>query len=725
MSIEKLKDHYSFTSQPSIYEEESMTALQLAGRLGAKLNEVIVRVNDIPDEVADAVDDVLRGGTFDKLIDEKMDNVNRRLDAISGTLTPGSTTFDAEIVDARVSKDGFTYPNLGEAIRSLEDQTTRQLGQFVSVNRLNPNTVVSGYLDPTYGAIMESGEYLTTDFIPIGKGETLALFHKDMTPLQLRFVATYDNNKRTIANPTGTKVMTYTQSGEVGYIRITYKPIAEASDLMVSDIETSSFAKYGEGKIVDSAIPEVMTNTSDKLIYTNRFSLTESESGYVNYLSGLVQENSSYLTSGFTKVKPGETLSLYNNRADVLTIRMVAFYDLKGQHIGGVSSDSTVIRIPAGVRFMRYSFKLEYGSDLMLTDSGAYKYLEPGEVAIRKSVTEIGTTKTNKALIHRESVLPANTTVELTDYPVFVQNGFTITVTGNVTSAGTISVGRKGGANKGTYGSVWFEINNGGIGRYEYYDAENSECIDSLGKGSSGVELINAFTITIKVGFNNHYKVTFATNTDAEIKKLEWEGVTSTNLYTGIPFLKSTTPINNLSFSISNEALHSDVWIFGDSFNGFGYGRVGSALRDKFGVTGFLSDMAPGSTSYDAYTDLIKALAFNKPKTLVWYVGLNDNYADFATYLEKVQNLCDANGITLILNLIPNTPNLDRSQHRVAVKASGYRYVDSYGAVGGVPGWLANMLDSMDETHPTECGAFALASRLIADVPELQELKGE
>lgn len=44
MSIEKL-NHYSLESIPSVYDEEAMTALEMCGRLGKKVNEVISAVN--------------------------------------------------------------------------------------------------------------------------------------------------------------------------------------------------------------------------------------------------------------------------------------------------------------------------------------------------------------------------------------------------------------------------------------------------------------------------------------------------------------------------------------------------------------------------------------------------------------------------------------------------------------------------------------------------------
>ena len=45
MSIEKLSPHYAMQNIPTVYDEEALTALEMCGRMGAKLNEVISAVN--------------------------------------------------------------------------------------------------------------------------------------------------------------------------------------------------------------------------------------------------------------------------------------------------------------------------------------------------------------------------------------------------------------------------------------------------------------------------------------------------------------------------------------------------------------------------------------------------------------------------------------------------------------------------------------------------------
>jgi len=51
--IEKLNQHFSFTNPASIHDEEALTALELAGRQGAKINEIVEDQNALRQETGD------------------------------------------------------------------------------------------------------------------------------------------------------------------------------------------------------------------------------------------------------------------------------------------------------------------------------------------------------------------------------------------------------------------------------------------------------------------------------------------------------------------------------------------------------------------------------------------------------------------------------------------------------------------------------------------------
>lgn len=159
--------HYSIENPACIYDEEAMTALELAGRTAAKVNEVIdaqakneastvlrltqqdaqieqqnERIDDfqnegIPSAVYEAMQDALADGVFDTLISEYAGDLTERVDNLLATVPEGGTTMDAEVIDGRHGADGFTYLNIGGAIRaqventiSVADQKVRNSGVY-------------------------------------------------------------------------------------------------------------------------------------------------------------------------------------------------------------------------------------------------------------------------------------------------------------------------------------------------------------------------------------------------------------------------------------------------------------------------------------------------------------------------------------------------------------------------------------------------------------------
>ncbi len=131
--IEKI-GHYSLENLASIYDEEAMTALELAGRTAKKVNEVIDQSNKldedtrawmetttevtIPLEVEAEVDQQIKNGTFDQQIDRSLNGLNERVDNLLGSMSEGGTTMDAEVIDIRMGYDGTQHENAGNSVRS-------------------------------------------------------------------------------------------------------------------------------------------------------------------------------------------------------------------------------------------------------------------------------------------------------------------------------------------------------------------------------------------------------------------------------------------------------------------------------------------------------------------------------------------------------------------------------------------------------------------------------
>ncbi len=157
MSIKKLNHHYSMENPASVYDEEAMTALELAGRTTAKVNECVEMVNGLgeaveafdrkvegyddtlntfvqnakedldthmenqekalPATVTAEIKEQLASGALNHVVIEHTQELEDRLDNLLSTVEEGETTRNAEILDARLGNGGVTYETLGEAIR--------------------------------------------------------------------------------------------------------------------------------------------------------------------------------------------------------------------------------------------------------------------------------------------------------------------------------------------------------------------------------------------------------------------------------------------------------------------------------------------------------------------------------------------------------------------------------------------------------------------------------
>lgn len=161
----KFPAHYSMTNPASVYDEESMTALEMCGRLANKVNEMIdaliqldsettqalvdqaqalkvaVEVT-IPEAIRQDVQDHINGGTFARQINAYLNNLNERLDNFMSTVHAGSTSGDAELYDIRVDGSGYGHPSAGDAVRSLYADVHGALQTGAS--RATPGVVVGG-----------------------------------------------------------------------------------------------------------------------------------------------------------------------------------------------------------------------------------------------------------------------------------------------------------------------------------------------------------------------------------------------------------------------------------------------------------------------------------------------------------------------------------------------------------------------------------------------------
>lgn len=171
MGIDKL-NHYSLQNPASVYDEEALTALELAARTAGKTNECVEALNqmeaDLPDKVEAAVQRHIDGGAFDQQVDEfagelageiasvddKLsqeitdveNNLNKRINNIVANAGDGSVP--SEVVDARMDGYGTLNTSLSESIKK---QTKDAVNSYTGFMYLGGNTPISFTYDDAGG----------------------------------------------------------------------------------------------------------------------------------------------------------------------------------------------------------------------------------------------------------------------------------------------------------------------------------------------------------------------------------------------------------------------------------------------------------------------------------------------------------------------------------------------------------------------------------------------
>lgn len=146
------------------------------------------------------------------------------------TLTEGSTTGDAELIDIRVGADGTTYENAGSAVRgqitdlktNLSDNNNNIKKTILDDGYLHlPHLYTQGAINAT-GAENSTGAWIkSTDYIPVAEGDIIKYTGatKDANDVTLsRYIALYGADKSFVSR---TGFTTLTIPTGVSFVRIT------------------------------------------------------------------------------------------------------------------------------------------------------------------------------------------------------------------------------------------------------------------------------------------------------------------------------------------------------------------------------------------------------------------------------------------------------------------------------------------------------------------------
>ena len=270
-----------------------------------------------------------------------------RIDNLT-TLQDGSTTGDAELIDARIDKDGNTHVNVGEHIRTVSSQLSSEITDVKGdlVKRLLEN----GYKNDlvwNQGAInSQTGEITPSDIVIYSDKFIVTPKTKFITSELYLFVAYYDNNDGYLGGSSTVGLTEYCNPTFYGYCRVA----------IWKKEETSIDVSYG-----NKLFYKLENDFSDLNLF-DRSSFFETK-GYYSVYNGRFVHDDKFASTGLIPVIPGDFIVAGEPNAVYST--QYTFWNEQGEFVTGISSIDGAI-VPQNVKFVRIPTNINGISEFML-----------------------------------------------------------------------------------------------------------------------------------------------------------------------------------------------------------------------------------------------------------------------------------------------------------------------------------------------------------------------
>lgn len=734
-----------------LYKNEARSSISLTKDVASKINELVDAYNTfsktdlawkqdqdgrirgailyMKDNLQNTLDDMMRqlekDGFVDKRITANMQQfanevsaLTIRLDNLLGSMTEGSTTADAELIDIRTGSNGERYTNAGEGIRNQIERLDREIAEITEEIALKP----VGYykrtrIDMTSGALLKTSESTDTYEVHVVPGDT---YYISQMAGGRDGVALYDASGKFVSllTPLLSQMNTYfTMPANVSIVRYAVPNSAVNIGYIIPKDKADAYLSGYRRVLSDTTAlnqimhDELQNEFISQFGYRNRLNPNTVTTGwYVSDELGTLLPNTNYNVSDFVQIEPGETLCLFDEEMNVIDIRTMAAYDKGKNRVDGYQYTSSYTQ-SGDVKYIRFTIPASY-SKVMIANENATKFIEYGaggiinpeslpSVIVENQSTLMGT----EAVRNYNGFVTATAKQTITAFPNHLKKSTCISFFGKFTAFSGLTIGK--GLN--AYRGAWIEITATDVICHRY---EQSASV--LGSVNHNLTISDFIGVNMELGKDGVLKVNIITksgvfDTTFDVNH-EW-------YYE--PFYQASMQMTDVSFNVIAKDFKSPLWIFGDSYMGYAADRVLSYL-DDMEYTNVLIDSLPGQNSTGAYSELVKCLRHGTPKFLVWCLGMNDDTSTFRSNINLVKQLCDSKNITLFATKIPSVPGMDKTEINRIIDSLGIRYIDWEKAVTSGGAWYTGYLSS-DNVHPTELGAKALSMRMIIDAPEIMQ----
>ena len=515
----------------------------------------------------------------------------------------------------------------------------------------------------------------------------------------------------------------------------------------ISELHTELNATNSTVAVLAETVQENVTSKIIHNVSTNHLDKSKCDIGEVQS-DGTIGANQNNTHSDYIDVAPNTTVRMmYVNAGTNTQIYFTsAFYDENKTFIAGSYASGAGNNIaPQNAAYVRVSCAntyFDYSQIAVIFDTTVSDYVYEDYYDPYTSYTEDFLTQQTKAFLDylqsSKDVPFSSQIAELSGNTVMrlvapdTKRNYTITFIADITVVGTLVVGN--GVNTGYLGG-WIELDSTYLKVY----TQASTTAVLVGTYPHGLNLTGKINVEIKAKKWKKADIIITASGTSENQggmfeqdNVDWfgnYGFTYGNPTQGRITAQTTDgTYENCILKYYSADHMRDLWGFGDSY----FDNWIQYIVDGF--SNWMIDGASGRRSEDAYSSLLLGLQKRTPKKILWCMGMNDpdsntavNSSWFNVY-KNLTNFCDSHGIELILCTIPCGAGTDIERNNYfkneIIRASGYRYVDIANAVGGEErnsSWYAGLLE-IDNTHPTALGSKVIASRFIADVPEMMDL---
>ena len=293
-----------------------------------------------------------------------------------------------------------TLSHAGEAADAAEvGKLKGDIDNILSPNLFNPAAAKENVaISSGDGSEMNGfSGWEATDYIPVSQNDVL-YFSANNEPTPYSTGAFYDAQKKFISgfgNPNNNNNVTVTSDG---YARFSFGTSPEK--LQIEKGSRTTYVPYGELKIkadvdnvkedtdnikaeVSEVKAEVVKIQED---HSNLFNKDTVVKGAVLPDSGYFDTSfSSWETSGYIPVKPGMVLYFSNNELPIGVASTGAYFDADKKYLSGINNEPTVLTVPDGAYYLRFSKNGGLGNTLntlKIEQYGITKYTPYGELYV-------------------------------------------------------------------------------------------------------------------------------------------------------------------------------------------------------------------------------------------------------------------------------------------------------------------------------------------------------